>query len=182
MTMLVLFLGDDCDCDTGRLATLQADATAPSLVQPSPWLRSLPCLLCLSQSSRWSINLLKSSNPITLTLTNIPHSTFSSTIAKKDASSLDCQVVLGGEERPALVLEGPPALTQPARFFIFFLFLFFFFNFLLFFGYFVCFLLLLCLFQGARWEEGGGEKSGCSLKSENVMEPAKCDGNLWDQK
>ena len=26
------------------------------------------------------------------------------------------QVVLGGEERPALVLEGPPALTQPARY------------------------------------------------------------------
>ena len=161
------YLGDDCDCDTGRLATLQADATAPSLVQPSPWLRFLQCLLCLAQSSRWSINLLKSSNPITLTLTNIPHSTFSSTIAKKDASSLDCQVVLGGEERPALVLEGPPALTQPARFFIFLLFsaCFLIFYCFWFFGYFVCFLLLLCLFQGARREEGGGKKGGCSVKN-----------------
>merc|ERR1719385_127792 len=27
----------------------------------------------------------------------------------------ELKVVLGGEERPALVLEGPPALTQPAR-------------------------------------------------------------------
>ena len=55
---------------------------------------------------------------------------------------MDCQVVLGGEERPALVLEGPPALTQPARFFIFFLFLFFFFLFSLVFR-------LFCLFSSA---------------------------------
>ena len=162
MTMLVLFLGDDCDCDTGRLATLQADATAPSLVQPSPWLRFLPCLLCLAQSSRWSINLLKSSNPITLTLTNIPHSTFSSTIAKKDASSLDCQVVLGGEERPALVLEGPPALTQPARFFIFFLFS-------VCFLIFSCFSVILfvffcyCVFSRERAEKKEAEKRAAAL-------------------
>jgi len=27
----------------------------------------------------------------------------------------ELKVVLGGEERPAVVLDGPPALTQPAR-------------------------------------------------------------------
>ena len=144
MTMLVLFLGDDCDCDTGRLATLQADATAPSLVQPSPWLRSLPCLLCLAQSSRWSINLLKSSNPITSTFTNIPHSTFSSTFAKKRClvTGLSGCAWRRGEARPGARRPARTHTTGKVCLFLaFFCLFFYFFLFLVF--------RLFCLFSSA---------------------------------